>query len=156
MALEYRIQVRRLKPEPMVAIRRRTAPDQIAETLRQIYAAIGAFLERKHVTDAGPPFTRYHGWDDHEVDVEGGLILKEPVEGEGDVYCGGLPGGLAVATTHVGDYDGLPRAHDAVRRWIQRNGKEPDGASWEVYRTDPAQTPDPGEWKTDVFCLILA
>lgn len=150
----YKIEVRRLKPQPVVAIRRRTTPDRVADTLRHIYAAIGAFLARKQIEDAGPPFTRYHVHEAQEVDLEGGLFVPRAVEGEGDIYSGGLPGGLAAATVHVGDYQGLRGAHDAVRSWIERNGKLPEGGSWEVYRTDPIQVSDPKKWVTEVFCLI--
>jgi effector-binding domain-containing protein len=152
--LDYKIEVRRLKPQVVVAIRRRTTPDRVAETLRHIYSAIGSLLARRQIEAAGPPFTRYHVFEGQDVDVECGLLIRKPLDGEGDIYCGDLPGGLAAVTTHVGDYGGLRAAHDAVRSWIERSGKQPEVGSWEVYRTDPSTTPDPKGWKTDVFCLI--
>lgn len=152
----YKIEVRRLKKQPVLAIRRRTSPQQLGDTLRHIYAAIGAYLNKHDVDDAGPPFTRYHdsGGGSGEVDVECGLFVKEALDGEGDIYCGELPGGLAAVALHRGDYQGLSAAHEAVTNWIERNGKKPEGGSWEVYLNDPAQVKDQKDWKTEVCCVM--
>lgn len=62
-----------------------------------------------------------------------------------------LPGGPAACTTHVGPYDSLPEAWAAVQKWIEEQWLTPAGAPWEDYVTDPADVPDPRDWKTDIF-----
>jgi len=38
-----------------------------------------------------------------------------------------------------------------VQQWIADQGLVASGAPWEVYVTDPADYPDPKDWKTEVF-----
>ena len=62
-----------------------------------------------------------------------------------------LPGGFVATTTHSGSYDKLNEAHAAIQQWIQAEGLTPAGAPWESYTTDPADYPDPKDWKTEIF-----
>ena len=42
-------------------------------------------------------------------------------------------------------------AHAAIQQWIEAQGLLAAGPPWETYTTDPADYPDPQDWKTDVF-----
>lgn len=57
-------------------------------------------------------------------------------------------------TTHTGPYDKLTKAHAAIQMWIAEQGRVPAGAPWESYVTDPADYPDPADWKTEIFWPI--
>ena len=61
-----------------------------------------------------------------------------------------LPGGPAATTVHAGPYETLHEAYAALETWIESNGFHPAGAPWESYITDPAEYPDPRDWKTEV------
>ena len=39
----------------------------------------------------------------------------------------------------------------ALERWIEANGYRTGGAPWESYITDPADLPDPADWRTEVY-----
>lgn len=54
-----------------------------------------------------------------------------PESGPAGVVEDLLPGGPAATTVHEGPYDTA-------------------GAPWESYITDPAEYPDPKDWKTEV------
>ena len=56
---------------------------------------------------------------------------------------------------HAGPYDELPATFAAIERWMDENGHRPGGAPWESYITDPAEHPDPADWRTRV-CWPLA
>ena len=45
----------------------------------------------------------------------------------------------------------LPEAHAAIQQRIETQGLLAAGPPWETYTTDPADFPDPQDWKTDVF-----
>jgi AraC family transcriptional regulator len=38
-----------------------------------------------------------------------------------------------------------------VQAWIEANGHRAAGAPWEVYITDPADHPEPADWRTEVI-----
>src|SRR5580704_7929678 len=62
-----------------------------------------------------------------------------------------LPGGPVALGIHAGPYEGLSETHAAIERWIEANGYRPDGAPWEQYVTDPAEHPNPADWRTEVY-----
>ena len=55
---------------------------------------------------------------------------------------------------HAGTYETLSNAYAALEAWIEANGFTPAGAPWEYYITDPAEHPDPKDWKTGVYWPI--
>ena len=54
----------------------------------------------------------------------------------------------------MGPYDKLQDTYAAIERWMQQQGVRAAGAPWESYITDPAEHPDPANWRTDVFWPI--
>jgi AraC family transcriptional regulator len=52
---------------------------------------------------------------------------------------------------HAGSYDTLTETYAAVERWIESNGYRIGGPPWESYITDPADLPDPADWRTEVY-----
>ena len=71
--------------------------------------------------------------------------------GEGEVEAGELPGGPAVVAVHAGPYDQLAETYAAMERWMEQNGLRPGAAAWEHYVTDPAEHPDPADWRTEIY-----
>ena len=61
------------------------------------------------------------------------------------------PGGLAAMVVHMGPYERLGEAHKAIREWCAANGRELEGANWEIYGHHEE---DPAKRRTDVFYLL--
>jgi effector-binding domain-containing protein len=62
-----------------------------------------------------------------------------------------LPGGTVASTIHAGTYETLPEAYAALEVWIESHGLQSAGVPWEEYITDPAEHPDPKDWRTEVL-----
>ncbi len=152
--MAFKVELRPARPQPVLSIRVKTRPERIAATLAEILPEVFGYLKELGVPSAGRPFTRYHHFSAEEVDLEGGLPVSKPVAGRGRIAAGELPGGLLAASWHVGPYDGLAAAHQALRVWLDGQGRQAAGPSWEVYWTDPAEVPNPAEWKTEVICPV--
>jgi effector-binding domain-containing protein len=73
------------------------------------------------------------------------------IAGEGEVESVSLPGGPAAATMHFGRYEDLHEAYAAIEQWMRAQGVRSGGAPWEDYVTDPAEHPDPKDWRTEVI-----
>lgn len=156
LAMTYQIETRTLEPQPIVLMRRECTPDEIQETLAQaLPGAFGYVIERGQ-QPVGPPLTRYlsHDPEAGKMVIEGACPVATPLEGEGDIEAGELPGGEVAFTWHVGPYDRLGEAHTALCEWLAENGRQAAGPPWEVYWTDPGQEPDPGKWRTEVLLPI--
>jgi AraC family transcriptional regulator len=162
--MAYSVTKRELSPQPVLIVRRRVKRSEIAAAIGSALPHIFQYAQQNGIALAGHPFTRY-------VDAGPGLMTIEPgmrivasgqdavsidpawtqASGEGEVVRDVLPGGPAAATTHAGPYDTLSEAYAAVQEWIEKERLAVAGAPWECYVTDPGETPDPKDWKTDVF-----
>jgi effector-binding domain-containing protein len=52
---------------------------------------------------------------------------------------------------HAGHYEQLTQTYAAIERWMEEHGLLKGGAPWESYVTDPAEHPDPADWRTLVY-----
>ena len=99
----------------------------------------------------GRPFTRYVSTGPGLWVIEAGKPLAAVAPGEGEIEAGFLAGGPAAMAVHAGPYDQLSETYVAIERWIGANGLKAASAPWESYITDPADHPDPADWRTEVF-----
>jgi effector-binding domain-containing protein len=85
---------------------------------------------------------------DGVMNVECGVEVSQPFPGNGRVVCSSTPAGRVATTAHIGPYNRLGDAHDAVQKWCAANGHALTGVSWEVYGH---WTDDPTKLRTDVY-----
>lgn len=149
MAYEPKLDQR--EPQPVLSVREKVSFSELSEKLGQFVGEVFGYLQQQGVQPAGPPFSRYHGFDGDKVDLEAGLPTPGALPGSGRIQPGELPGGAVVSAVHTGSYDSLPQAGAALDAWLAENGREAAGANWEVYWVAPGQDPDPSSWKTEVF-----
>jgi effector-binding domain-containing protein len=123
---------------------------EIGPWLGKAYSEIAGLLSRQGVEMTGPPFGRYHQVAEHRFEVEAGAPVPSQVAAEGDVRSSSLPGGQVAVTMHVGPYDAMRPAYEALLGWVQEHGGEPTGDAWEVYLSDPQREPDPATWRTEI------
>lgn len=152
--MAYSISKKEITEQPVLVVRRRIKPSEVATTLGAALGQVFQYAQQNGIALAGQPFTRYIEWGPGIWTIEAGLPVTAAVaktSSEGDVRADVLPGGLAATATHTGPYDKLHEAHAAIQQWMEAQGLQSAGAPWEVYVTDPADYPDPKDWKTDVF-----
>jgi effector-binding domain-containing protein len=123
--------------------------------------ALAAYLQQTGAQPAGPPYVRYHTFDENEADFELGVPVAEPVAGEGRIEAGELQGGPAITTWHHGAHDRLGEAYARVEAALDESGREPSGPPIEVYHwidftssgEDPG-TSDPTTWRTELVLPV--
>ena len=107
----------------------------VRKVFGMIAAAVGSDI-------AGPPFARYRMLGDEEFEVEAGFPVAGPVQVVGELRDSSLPGGTAAVTMHVGPYDQLGQAYEALSAWVSEHGGTPTGAPWECYLSEPDVPPE--------------
>ncbi len=121
---------------------------EIGPWLGKTYGAVAGLLAGRQAGPAGPPFARYHLLGEGRFEVEAGFPASRPIEGHDDVQPSELPGGQVAVTMHVGPYDQMQPAYQALETWVAEQGGELAGDPWEVYFSDPSTEPDPATWRT--------
>jgi DNA-binding transcriptional MerR regulator/effector-binding domain-containing protein len=123
----------------------------IAEFLGDGFAGLG----RAGVVPSGPPLTIYHDPEfiPESIDVE--LVCPVPPGVSGPMATPrgrrlemrSVPGGEAAVLVHVGPYETLGEAYQALAEWIGRHGYRVSGPPQEIYLTSPQ---DPGPPVTEI------
>ncbi len=148
--MSYEVKVQNLQRQAAAVIRFKCPPGEAARFIGPAYGEIGGYLHDSGIEHEDTAvYARFLSFG-AEQEVEAGFTVATPVPPKGRVEPGELPAGEAAMTTHVGPYDGLVAASQALRDWMSANGREPAGGPWEVYRDDP-QTTAIAQLRTEVY-----
>ena len=149
----YGIQRVNLREQVTAVISEKFGVEDPLRRFGALYGEICGHLARVGAQPIGPPFARFPS-KDGALEVEVGFPVLAAVPAAGRMETSRLPGGPGVQTIHVGAYERLPGAHEALEQWAKEHGYEPAGPCWEVYFTDPSEEPDVTKWRTQVVMPV--
>ncbi len=131
------------RPErPIVSVRTRAAVQDLPQLFGQIYGALMQYMSELGAQPAGEPFAAYYNMDMQNLDVEIGFPVSKPLPDRGDIQGGALPAGKYAATMHIGPYDTVGPAYEALTQYVKASGYEPAGAAYEFYFSGPETQPE--------------
>jgi effector-binding domain-containing protein len=125
-------------------------PEDIGRKAGEAFGTVAAYLARIGVAVTGPAVSCYT-MGPETFQVASGFVVSGPFEpGEG-VEPYRLPEGEVATTTHVGAYDQLGKAYDALREGVAAQGRRlvETGLMWEEYWSGPEAPPE--ETRTVIF-----
>jgi effector-binding domain-containing protein len=141
--------------QPYAAIPVSVRMEELGTVVPPLTGRVFEWLAARGITPAGPPFWRYVVADmETKLDLETGVVVSNPVEGDGEVSAGILPAGRYATVVHTGHPDTLVTATRDLLQWAAKQDLEwdADGNTWrcrlEEYLSDPAEVPDMNEWQT--------
>ena len=147
--MDYQFELLDRPAQPALVVRTRTPASGLPQVIGQAYGAIMQHASQLGFQPSGAPFVAYYNMDMEDLDLEIGFPFEQKLAGKGNVLAGEIPGGKAAACLHVGPYDQLGAAYEALHKWMQANGHVPTGVAYEFYLNDP-QTTLPAELQTQV------
>lgn len=109
-----------------------------------------AQVAEKKLTPVGPPMTIYHSeeFTPESYDME----IAVPVAESGEGTRAYAPG-LCASAVLKGPYASLPAVYAKIQAWMEAEGYVSAAPAFEVYSTDPAQTPQ-DENVTEVYVPV--
>ncbi len=158
--MQYEIRVLEVESYPVAAVRMVIPWGNFSEVLGPTFGEIAMHLAMTGTAITNAPLVLYHSMDvttadgDGDVELEIAIPIATPFPETERVKNSNVPGGIAAFTTHMGPYEEISKAYQAIQAWLQQFGHESTGVFWEVYMTDPETTPDPADYRTDVYWLI--
>ncbi len=135
----------------ILLIRRKISRPELQAMLSECFGKLYGHGRKAGLPIAGWPVARYLSVGPGLWTVEAAMPVASAVKGEGEMEPGMLPAGPAALGIHAGPYEQLPETYASIEKWMDANGVRPGGHPWESYVTDPAQHPDPADWKTEVY-----
>ncbi len=137
-----------LAAQPTACVRRSlkySQTSQIPALIGEVFEALAA----ARIEPSGMPYTRVVSLGLLSMEIEVGWPVSSPFSGSGNVVAGSLPAGPAAVASHLGPYESIGPAHEAIAAWCKEHGHAVAGAPWESYFTDPNEEPDTSKWRTD-------
>lgn len=134
-----------------------TDPAAIAAAIGAAYGQIGGFLQANNLNMAGAPMTIAKKWDasgyefDAAIPVDHLPVSRLPAESPVQVRQGYA--GPALKVVHVGGYQALQATYDKLMAYAAAHGLEHNGYPWEVYVSDPGNTPE-AELRTEIYLPV--
>ena len=144
--MNYQVVTKTVSAQPLAAVRRRALSRDVGRIWKPALDLVWEFLRRHEGlrADGHNCFLYHHpAHRDAAMDIDFGVQVIRPFEGEGEVICTETPAGEVAMTTHVGSYDKLAAAYDAIDSWRAATGRAFGACSWEIY----------GDWTDDTTKL---
>lgn len=145
--MSFTCEVKEQAAQPALAIRTRSAVEHLPEVLGQAYGRIFTYLGELGEGPAGAPYMGYYNMDMQDLDLEIGVPVMRVLPGKDPVQPAQLPGGRVATCLYTGPYNKMGSAYDALNQYIHEQGLLPTGVVYEIYISDPSQTP-PQELQT--------
>ena len=138
-------------PIPLAVVRQRVQRSELATVVPQGCGTVWSFAKARGLA-AGRHVAVYLSG---AIDLEVGVEVAGPFDGDGNVHPSATPAGPVVSATHIGPYQGLGATHEAIRAWCRTHGHRPTGPNWEIYgHWQPEWNADPSAIRTDVFYQV--
>ena len=144
-----------LGPQPVISVRERLGQGQLQTFFGRAFGDLYAHLGRHGVPPLGEPFVIYHSFGPDGVDAEGCLPVPRGVPVTERVGYHELPAISVVETLHIGPYDELGQAYQALSDWIRDHGLEAAGPVRERYLNEPGPDVPPAAYRTIVQVPIV-
>lgn len=146
--------------QPYVGIRTKASLPELPTVIPQTLDEVFAWLVQRGIAPAGAPFIRYHVINmEAQMDIELGVPVANPVQGDGRVSGGSLPAGRYATLVYTDVAKGR-EGNGVLVEWAKDNGiewdrwHEPDGdafrSRYESFLTPPDSEPDKTKWDTEV------
>ena len=151
--MDYTITTTTAKAQPVLLRSFHVSPAEISKAIGEGLGSVFAYAQQHGLALTGRPFARYPEMSHGMMTIEPGMFLGSaapPPSADDSVRLDTLPGGTHATTIHAGPYENLREAYAALQAWMTEQGLAPAGAPWEIYITDPMETPDTADWRTQV------
>jgi effector-binding domain-containing protein len=152
--MHYDIRLEQFTSRPLAVVRRRAALKELGKVIPEACGSVWNVVRSQNIKGAGRHVAVYL---DNVFNLEIGVELEAPFAGHGEVVGSALPGGAVATTVHLGPYQQLSQAHEAIHQWCKQHGHTPVRPCWEIYgHWLDEWNHDPSKIRTDVYYPLKA
>ena len=145
------VQVAHADAIPLAVVRRRAGRSDLARLVPACCGLVWEFVRARGI-NAGRHVAVYLNGN---IDLEVGVEVRGTFEESGGIVHSSTPAGLVASAIHLGPYQELGAAHEAIRVACAASGHQLTGVSWEIYGHWQSEwDANPSAIRTDVFHLV--
>lgn len=133
----YQVSIEQVPQRPTAVVRATVPHDGVGPFIGKAFGEVMQAMGAQHVHPAGEPFAQYRIAGDGSFEIAAGFPVSEPIVAMGEVVPMDLPAGTVAQTMHVGAYDEVNAAYEALVAWINAEGYQVAGDPWESYLDGP-------------------
>lgn len=124
--------------------------ETIGEQLGELFSVVWEELARQELHLAGPGFVHYLDYDEitGSSNFLAGFVVDRAGAGSAEVLAKSYPGMEVVRAIHTGPYEEFHTSYGIMETYMEENGIEVTGQSFEFYTVSMANEPDPAKWQT--------
>lgn len=137
--MNYEILLSEQQKQNALSIRTRTKLEELPSKIGEAYGKIMQYLIELGLTPMDAPYTAYYNLDMDDLDVEMGFPVASLLQDKEDIKATIIPAGNYVSCMHKGPYSQMEEPYEAMTKWIQENGHEALGISYEYYYNSPME-----------------
>jgi effector-binding domain-containing protein len=152
--MHYQITTLETPEQRVLAIRSRVPQQDMPTVIGSAFAEIYGYLADLEVEPAGEPAVLYHSFGP-EFDTEIVVPVAREIPVTGRLVADVLPAATVAQTIHVGPYEKLGEAYEALRKWMEHQGFAPAGPVREHYETGVADGLPPEQYRTRIEMPIV-
>ena len=152
--MDVSVSVQVVPSRTLAAVSRKVAIGGVGAVWRPALDQVWAFLRTQPGlrTDGHNIFLYHHpARRGDPMDVDFGVEVVREFPPSGEVKPVNTPAGEVATATHIGPYDRLGQAHDAIHAWAKAHNREFAGQSWEMYGD---WNDDPAKLETTIVYLL--
>jgi effector-binding domain-containing protein len=150
--MSLQVRLKEVDAIPLAVVQRRARSSELATVVTQSCGVVWDYLRTQQLRGGRHVAIYLNG----NIDLEVGVELAAPFDEGAEVVRSATPRGLAATVVHLGPYQELGVAHEAIRTRCQSHGYELTGPNWEIYgHWQPEWNTDPSSIRTDVFYQII-
>lgn len=148
--MTYGFAIHRIPEMPIISIREQVDEVGFPAFLARAFPELFTHVGQHGVIATGHPFVIYHAFGPDRIDAEVCVPVAGPALVDDRIKAHVLPETMVVRTLHVGPYDELGRAYQALGEWAADHGYAPAGPHREHYLTGPDLEVPPSEYRTEI------
>ncbi|WP_457616553.1 SRPBCC family protein [Lutibacter sp.] len=130
--------------------------ESIGEKMGEMYANLGAFMQKHMIKPSGYAFSISHRWDEknNQMNFSACFPIENNLKTDADILIAKQPAQKCFKFIAKGDYKFLQNAWNEASKTIKEQGYTETKDAFEVYINGPNNTQNPAEWITEIYIPV--
>lgn len=150
-----KIEVKHIEKQNAVVIKLQVPTKEIGSKMTELYSKLFSFIGTKGINPSGSPFAVYYDYNpEGNTTFEVGVPINVVIQGNEEIIYKEYPSMKVISCLSIGPYSNLGSVYGNLMKHIKDNNLQVNGASWEIYLTDPMKEKDPNKYQTLIYFPI--